>query len=221
MVEYEKNGIVQSYVTDYIRNSLKSREGMLSEMERYASVNDVPIVQPETSKFIETFVMANKPRRILEIGCAIGYSSIVMAKAAPEAEIITLEFDEKISEIAKQNIKKAGLSHRIKVIYADARDYIPYMDNDEYFDLIFLDGPKAHYINMLEDCIRLLKTGGVLICDNILYKGMTADDGLVIKRKLTIVKRLRKFIDELTKRDDVETSILTIGDGMTISVKKY
>lgn len=221
MVEYEKDGIVQEYVTDYIRNSLKPREGLLAEMEKYAKENDVPIVQPETSKFIETFIMSNKPKRILEIGCAIGYSAIVMAIASPEAEIITLEFDENIAEIARQNIKKAELSHRIKVVYADARDYIPYMDNDDYFDLVFLDGPKAHYINMLEDCIRLLKTGGILMCDNILYKGMTADDSLIIKRKLTIVKRLRKFIDELTERDDIETSILTIGDGMTVSVKKY
>ena len=95
------------------------------------------------------------------------------------------------------------------------------MDCDDYFDLVFLDGPKAHYINMLDDCMRLLKKGGILMCDNILYKGMTADDSLLIKRKITIVKRLRKLIDELTTRDDMETSILTVGDGMTVSVKKY
>ncbi len=221
MIEYEKDGIVKEYVTDYIRASLKGREGILAQLEEYAKENAIPIVQPETSKFIETFIMSNKPKKILEIGCAIGYSSIVMAAASPETEIITLEFDEKIADVAKENIKKAGLAGRIKVVYADARDYIPYMDCDECFDLIFLDGPKAHYINMLDDCMRLLKIGGILICDNILYKGMTADDNLIIKRKITIVKRLRKFINELTTREDMETSILTIGDGMTVSVKKY
>lgn len=221
MVEYEKDGIIQQYVTDYIRDSLKKRDGLLAEMECYARENDVPIVQPETSKFIETLLMTVKPKKILEVGCAIGYSAIIMANASPDSEITTLEFDENIAEVAKENIKKAGLSHRIKVVYADARDYIPYMDSDDCFDLVFLDGPKAHYINMLDDCMRLLKTGGILMCDNILYKGMTAENSLLIKRKITIVKRLRKLIDELTTRDDMETSILTIGDGMTISVKKY
>ncbi|MBQ7974268.1 MAG: O-methyltransferase [Clostridia bacterium] len=221
MVEYEKDGIVQQYVTDYIRGSLKQNNELLSAMEKYAKENDVPIVQPETAKFIETFLMANKPLKILEVGCAIGYSAIIMASASPESEITTLEFDENIVDVARENIKKAGLSSRIKVVYADARDYIPYMDCDDYFDLVFLDGPKAHYINMLDDCMRLLKKGGILMCDNILYKGMTADDSLLIKRKITIVKRLRKLIDELTTRDDMETSILTVGDGMTVSVKKY
>ncbi len=221
MVEYEKDGIVQQYVTDYIRGSLKQNNELLSAMEKYAKENDVPIVQPETAKFIETFLMANKPLKILEVGCAIGYSAIIMASASPESEITTLEFDENIVDVARENIKKAGLSSRIKVVYADARDYIPYMDCDDYFDLVFLDGPKAHYINMLDDCMRLLKKGGILMCDNILYKGMTADDSLLIKRKITIVRRLRKLIDELTTRDDMETSILTVGDGMTVSVKKY
>ncbi len=221
MVEYEKDGIVKDYMTDYIRSSLKSNDGLLKNLEEYAAENDVPIVQPETAKFLQTFIMANKPKKILEVGCAIGYSSILMAQSSPKSHITTLEFDENIAGVAVENISKAGLSSRIKVIYADARDYIPYMDCDEAFDLIFLDGPKAHYINMLDDSIRLLKTGGVLICDNILYKGMTALDDLVIKRKVTIVKRLRKLISELTSRDDLETSILTIGDGLTLSIKKH
>ena len=218
MVEYEKDGIVKSYMTDYVRASLKKSTGFEAELENYAACNDVPIVQPETAKFLQTFVMANKPQKILEVGCAIGYSAILMAKAYPESHITTLEFDADIAEIAKSNIQKAGLMQRVKVVYADARDYIPYMDLDDEFDLIFLDGPKAHYINMLDDCIRLLKTGGVLLCDNILYKGMTAQDDLVIKRKITIVKRLRKLIDELTSRDDLETAILTIGDSVNKKV---
>lgn len=221
LVEYDKDAIVQPYITDYIRNTLKERTGIFKELEEYARENDVPIVQPETSKFIETLCMIQKPKKILEVGCAIGYSAIVMANASPEAIITTIEFDEKIACVARENVKKAGLSDRINVIYADARDYIPYLDTDEEYDLIFLDGPKAHYINMLDDSMRLLKTGGILMCDNILYKGMTADDSHIIKRKITIVKRLRKLLSELTERDDMETSILTIGDGVTISIKKY
>ena len=194
---------------------------LINNIKEYAVKNNVPIMTDEGMNFLVDYIKKNNIQKILEVGTAIGYSAIVMANAVPDCEITTLEFDENIAEIAKSNISKAGLSHRIKVVYADARDYIPYMDSDETFDLIFLDGPKAHYINMLDDCMRLLKTGGILMCDNILYKGMTADDSLIIKRKITIVKRLRKLIDELTTRDDMETSILTIGDGMTISIKKY
>lgn len=221
MVEYDKDAIVHPYITDYIRDTLKDRIGIFKDLEDYARENDVPIVQPETSKFIETLCMIKKPKKILEVGCAIGYSAIVMANASPDAQITTIEFDEKIADVARENIKKAGLSDRVNVVYADARDYIPYLDTDEEYDLIFLDGPKAHYINMLDDSMRLLKTGGVLMCDNILYKGMTADDSHIIKRKITIVKRLRKLLSELTERDDMETSILTIGDGVTVSIKKY
>ncbi len=221
MVEYDKDAIVQPYITEYLRNTLKERDGIYKEMEAYAKEKDVPIVQPETSKFIETLCMIKKPKKILEVGCAIGYSAIVMANSSPKSQITTIEFDKQIAEVARENIKKAGLSNRINVIYADARDYIPYLDTDEEYDLIFLDGPKAHYINMLDDSMRLLKKGGILMCDNILYKGMTADDSHIIKRKITIVKRLRKLLDELTHRDDMETSILTVGDGVTISIKKY
>ena len=88
------------------------------------------------------------------------------------------------------------------------------------FDMIFLDGPKAHYIYMLDECVRLLKKGGVLISDNVLYKGMTADDNHVVRRKITIVKRLRKYIDMLMEHKELETSLLPLGDGVTISVKK-
>jgi len=220
MIEYEKDAVVQPYITEYIRGELKQRDGLIHEIEKNAVSREVPILQPETAKFIETLIMAKQPTKILEIGCAVGFSAILMASACNKAEITTLEFDERLAAEAKNNIKKAGLSDRIKVIFADARDYVSYIDGEELYDIIFLDGPKAHYIYMLDDCMRLLKKNGMLICDNIMYKGMTATDELVIRRKITIVKRLRKFISTLTSRNDMETSIIPIGDGVTLSVKK-
>lgn len=220
MVEYEKDAVVQPYITEYIRGELKKRQGFIAEIEKDAVSRGVPILQPETAKMIETLIMTKQPENILEIGCAVGFSAILMASTCKKTHITTLEFDENLACEAKENIKKAGLSDRIKVVYADARDYVSYIDGEEIYDIIFLDGPKAHYIYMLDDCMRLLKKNGLLLCDNILYKGMTATDDLVIRRKITIVKRLRKFINLLTSRDDLETSIVPIGDGLTISVKK-
>jgi len=219
MVEYDKDAIVYPYITSYIRGEIPERSGILKELEEYAEKNSVPIVQPETAKFLETMMCVKRPARILEVGCAIGYSAILMAQYLQErGSITTLEWDAETCEIARKNIEKAGLSDKIKVVLGDAKDIIPTLTGE--YDVIFLDGPKAHYIYMLNDCIRLLKKGGMLISDNILYKGMIADDEHVIRRKITIVKRLRRFISAQMQRDELETVILPLGDGVTVAVKK-
>ncbi len=219
MVEYDKDAIVYPYITDYLRKEIPERTGILKELEEYAEINSVPIVQPETAKFLETMMCLKRPVRILEVGCAIGYSAILMSQYLAEGgSITTLEWDAETCEIARANIEKAGLSDKITVVLGDAKDIIPTLTGE--YDVIFLDGPKAHYIYMLNDCIRLLKKGGMLISDNILYKGMIADDEHVIRRKITIVKRLRRFISAQMQRDELETVILPLGDGVTVAVKK-
>lgn len=219
MVEYDKDAIVYPYITDYLRKEIPERRGILKELEEYAEKNSVPIVQPETAKFLETMMCLKRPVRILEVGCAIGYSAILMSQyLADGGSITTLEWDAETCEIARANIEKAGLSDKITVVLGDAKDIIPTLTGE--YDVIFLDGPKAHYIYMLNDCIRLLKKGGMLISDNILYKGMIADDEHVIRRKITIVKRLRRFISAQMQRDELETVILPLGDGVTVAVKK-
>ena len=143
-----------------------------------------------------------------------------MAKALGKtAKIYTIEYDNEMVQLARENIKKAGMAEQISVIEADAKDYLAYIDDDESFDMIFLDGPKAHYIYMLDDSVRLLKKGGMLISDNVLYKGMTADDEHVIRRKITIVTRLREYIETLMKHPQLESALLPLGDGVTVSVK--
>ncbi|MBQ6906940.1 MAG: O-methyltransferase [Clostridia bacterium] len=195
------------------------RHGILKELEDYAEKHSIPIVQPETAKLLEVLTATKKPQRILEVGCAIGYSAILMAQYLEKGgSITTLEWDADMAEIARDNIEKAGLSDSIKVIQNDAKEVVKTLTGE--YDIIFLDGPKAHYIYMLNDCIRLLKKGGMLISDNVLYKGMTADDEHVIRRKITIVKRLRRFISAQMQRAELETVILPLGDGVTVSVKK-
>lgn len=218
MIEYDKNAITYEYVTNYIRDELKKNDGLLGDMEKYAAENDVPIVPPETAGFLSVITKTVQPMNILEIGCAIGYSAIVMSEGLGiGGQITTVEYDRDVAKIARSNIEKAGLSDTITIVEADAKDYIKELNG--VYDIVFLDGPKAHYIYMLDDCVRLLKKGGLLIADNVLYKGMTANDDLVIRRKITIVRRLRSFITELNRRDDLKTSILPLGDGMTVSVK--
>lgn len=219
MVEYDKDAIVYPYITEFLRKEIPERCGILKELEEYAEKNSVPIVQPETAKLLETLMCVKRPVRILEVGCAIGYSAILMANyLADGGSITTLEWDAETAEIARKNIEKAGYSDRITVICNDAKEVLPTLTGE--YDVIFLDGPKAHYIYMLNDCIRLLKKGGMLISDNILYKGMVADDEHVIRRKITIVKRLRRFISAQMQREELETVILPLGDGVTVAVKK-
>lgn len=221
MTEYEPNAIVHSYITDYIRRSLSENTGILKGLEEYARKNDVPIVQPETAKLILDLAYIRRPQRILEVGCAIGYSAILLSRALDMGgSITTLEYNSEMAKLARENIEKAGLTDVITVVEADAREYLSYIDKDECFDYIFLDGPKAHYIYMLDECVRLLTERGVLVSDNILYKGMTASDELVKRRKITIVKRLRAYVKALTAHPELETSILSVGDGVTVSVKK-
>lgn len=221
MVEYEKDAIVHPYITSFIRDNISKNTGLLAELEEYAEKMSIPIVQPETAKFISALSYMKRPKKILEVGCAIGYSSILLAQGLAEGgKITTLEFNSEMVQIARENIKKANLELQIEVVETDAKDYLKTISDSECYDYIFLDGPKAHYIYMIEDCYRLLKKGGILVADNTLYKGMTAENSLVIRRKITIVKRLRKFISALCEDVRFETSIIPLGDGVTLSVKK-
>lgn len=219
-MDYDLSAIITPYVTDYIRSKTEQKNDFLLELERYAKENKVPIAEPETARLISVLTKLLGPKKILEVGCAIGYSSIIMSESLDEnGKIITLEYDETTAQTARENIKKAGLSEKITVVEADAKDYLSYLDESETFDIVFLDGPKAHYLFMLDDAVRLLKKGGLLISDNILFKGMTADDNHFARRKVTIINRLREYIDALMAHPQLETSILSQGDGVALSVK--
>lgn len=219
-MNYDKDAIVVPYITSYIREKTTHNNPMLLELEEYAKENNVPIAEPETARLLSVLTKLLRPKRILEVGCAIGYSSAIMSEGlAPDGEIITIEYDPNTAAIARNNIKKAGLCDKITVVEGDAKDYLSFLDEDESFDIVFLDGPKAHYLFMLDDAVRLLKKGGLLISDNILFKGMTADDGHFARRKVTIIHRLRDYIDALMTHPQLETSILSQGDGVTLSVK--
>lgn len=210
--------VVAEYISEYIRSLEKSRDELLIEMENYATENSVPIIEVEVARFLEFLVALKKPNRILEIGTAIGYSSIIMKRAFPDAKITTIEIDEKNFLKAKEFIKKAGYDKDIDIIFADANDALDFI-NDKY-DLIFMDAAKGQYISFFEKSIDKLKKEGILISDNILFRGLVAKEKNIVRRKNTIVRRLKDFLEIITNDDNFRTTIIPIDDGMAISYKK-
>ena len=207
------------FIIDYIRNTIKKNSGILKEMEDYASKNHVPIVQPEVAALMVVVGKLIKPSRVLEVGTAIGYSSILISEfLAPDGKIDTIERYDVMVELAQKNIKSAGLQEKINVIYGEALDILQCLDKQ--YDMIFLDAAKGQYSEFLPECLRMLKKGGLLVSDNVLYKGMVASDDLVERRKKTIVTRMRDYLDSICNSEELDTSIIPIGDGVALSYKK-
>ena len=213
------SNITYDYMEEYIRGLIKDREGIVKEIEDYARENGVPIVQKETAKFLEFMVTMKKPLRILELGTAIGFSSILMYEAAgTNPEIVTIERDSNMIELAKANIERFGLSKKIKIEEGDCLEVLERLD--EPFDLIFMDAGKGHYNHFLEHCLRLLKEDGVIVADNVLFRGMVASKELVKRRKITIVKRMKNYLDLVSSNDDLVTSVIPMGDGIAVTTRR-
>ena len=211
--------ITYDYMEEYIRSLIPNRSGNLKEIEDFAIENGVPIVQKETGAFLEFMVNMKKPKRILELGTAIGFSSILMYEASgTKPEIITIERDEKMIDIAKDNLEKVGLIDKIKIKQGDCLEILENLE--ESFDLIFMDAGKGHYNHFLPHCLSLLKKDGIIVADNVLFRGMVASDELVKRRKITIVKRMRTYLDLVTKNEELITSVIPMGDGIAVTKRR-
>ncbi len=204
---------------EYIRSTLRKSEGLLKELEAYAAENHVPIVTPEVARLLVVLGRLVKPVRILEIGTAIGYSAILLAGTlAGGGRIDTIERQEDMILKARENIKRAGLENTIGIIAGDAEEVLRCLDKQ--YDMVFLDAAKGQYPEFLPDCLRMLKKGGLLVSDNVLYKGMIADEKLIVRRKRTIVNRMRSYLEILCEDPSLDTSILSVGDGVALSYKR-
>ncbi len=213
------DNINYSYIVDYIINTIEPSKGFLKELETYADERFIPIIQREVKGFLASLLDYKRPKRILEVGSAIGYSSIFFSEHLKKGgEIITLEKDEKYAAIARENIKKAGKENVIRLIEGSAEETIQTVDGK--FDMLFLDANKSQYRYYFDVIYPMLNEGGIIICDNILYKGMTANDKLLPRKHYAIVGHIREFLDFLCRHEGLTTSIIPIGDGMSISVKK-
>ena len=213
--------IVEERIVSYINSLEKENSPVLEEIEKEARKDGVPIIRKEMESFLRVMLSIKKPMRILELGTAVGYSAILMSECINEkGQIITIENYDKRIPIAKENIKKAGRENVIKLLEGDAMEIMPTLESDQ-FDFVFMDAAKAQYIHFLPEVLRLMKKDGVLITDNVLQEGDLIQSKYVVRRRdRTIHKRMREYLEVVKNHPELETTIVPIGDGITISVKK-
>lgn len=211
--------IVDERLVTYINSLDKGNTAVLDQIEREALESYVPIIRKDMQSFLKLLLTVQKPMRILEVGTAVGFSAILMAEYAPEGcQVVTIENYDKRIPIAKQNFERAGKSDQITLLEGDATEVLKTLE--EPFDMIFMDAAKGQYINFMSDVLRLLKKDGVLVSDNVLQDGDIIESHFIVERRnRTIYKRMREYLYELTHRDDLVTSVLPVGDGITVSVK--
>ena len=212
-----------SYIVEYIRAlHTPPSSPILSEIETQIAMGTEtwPIIRPEVADFIRVQLSLIQPSTILEIGTAVGYSSILMSDYLKEGgKITTLERFEYMLDKARENISKAQLEDKIEIIEGDAAETLLTLP-DEYYDVVFMDCAKGQYINFLPECIRVLKPGGLLITDNVLHKGSVAKSRYLIERRQrTTHSRLREFLWEIMHSDQLISSVMPIGDGLALRYK--
>ena len=187
----------------------------LKELEELALKEYIPIIQPEVVQLIKVIFKTAKVKSVLEIGTAIGYSAINFAYFT-EGRITTIERSAEMAAAARKNIEKCGMAEHIEVGEGEALEILKNIEQP--YDCIFLDAAKGQYINFLPECLRILKPGGLLISDNVLYRGKVALDGFIPRKHRTIIRNLKEYIDEITEK--LETTVLPIGDGVAVSIVK-
>ncbi len=211
-------------MNEYIENILSFEDDFLAKLRFNAARerDNVPILRKDAAALLAVLTANTHPHKILEAGTAIGYSSLLMAKVCDsqgEFHIDTVEIDEDVAIVARKNIEEAGFSSRIRVIAGDAVEVFSCLGG--VYDMIFIDSSKGHYIDMYDDIKRLLRPGGLLVCDNVVFYGKINDEPQNAPHKhRTIVTRLRAFLEKLCDDDDYITSIIETGDGMAIAYKK-
>ena len=192
----------------------------LDELEKYALETYVPIIRKDMQAFLKFMMHTHRPMKILEVGAAIGFSALLMSEYAPEGcKITTIENYEPRIPLAKENFARNNKADIITLLEGDAMKILPTLK--EEYDFIFMDAAKGQYINFLPDILRLLRTGGILVSDNVLQDGDIIESKYAItRRNRTIHTRMRDYLYELKHHEALTTVILAVGDGITVSVKK-
>lgn len=192
----------------------------LNEIESEAKKTNVPVIRTQVQSLIRLLLAMQKPKSILEVGCAIGFSALLMSEYAPaDCHITTIENYEKRIPVARENFRRAGRENRITLLEGDAADILKELESS--YDLIFMDAAKGQYIHFLPDVLRLLPPGGILLSDNVLQDGDIIESRFAVtRRNRTIHSRMREYLYELKHHPRLETVVLPVGDGVTISVKR-
>ena len=212
--------IVDERIVTFI-NSLDTKNSeILETVEREALASSVPIIRREMQSFLKTLLLIKKPMRILEVGTAVGFSALLMSEYAPEGcRITTIENYEKRIPAALENFRRAGKEEKITLIEGDAAEVLKTLEGP--YDFIFMDAAKGQYIHYLPEVLRLLPEGGVLVSDNVMQDGEVIESRFAVERRnRTIHARMREYLYELKHNDALVTSIIPLGDGAAVSVKR-
>ena len=195
------------------------KEKILFNIKEEALKNHVPIIEDDSLEYISNILKDKKPNKILEIGTAVGYSAINFSQylVGENSKVITIEIKDKMYEKALENISLMGLQDKIEVINADATKYLK--EINEQFDIIFIDAAKGQYLVFLEEAIRLCKIGGIIIADNMLYRGRTLSDYNEHKHR-TATNRLREYLVQMKEDKRLNSTLIKVGDGLAISIVK-
>ena len=189
----------------------------IKEIEKYAEENNIPIMQKDGIEFLTKYIKENNIKNILEIGSAIGYSSIMMALVDNDIKVTTIERDEERYNLAVKNINEFNLNDRINIILGDALD----TNIEGTYDLIFIDAAKSQYIKFFEKYELNLKQGGVIVTDNLSFHGLVEDESKTTNRNTKqLVRKIRKYIEYLKENKNYKTQFYKLGDGIAISIKK-
>lgn len=219
--------ITNDKVTEYLEGLYRPLNENLNALRAEAEKHEIPIILRDTEGLLLNFLRIRKPRRILEIGAAVGYSAICFAAVLPEAEIVSLERSEKMYLKALENVERFGLSGRIRIKKGDAVESLKEMKaqiadtEQEGFDLVFIDAAKSYYRKFWDCSIPLCRRGAVILSDNVLIKARTASDEFITERRQkTSVRRMREYLSYITRLDYADTAVIAVGDGVAVSVLK-
>ncbi|MFR2190076.1 MAG: O-methyltransferase [Blautia sp.] len=212
--------IVDERMVTYINSLDMGNTPLLNEIEREAKADLVPVIRREMQSFLKVLLAIHRPLRVLEVGTAVGFSALLFCEYGPEnMQVTTIEKYEKRIPIARENFRRAGRENQITLLEGDAADILKELH--EPYDLIFMDAAKGQYIHFLDDVLRLMKPGSILISDNVLQGGDIIESHYAVERRnRTIYKRMREYLYELKHNDKLLTSVIPLGDGVTVSVRK-
>lgn len=202
----------------YLNSIERDNTELLNLIEKEAIASYVPIIRKDMQYFLRTLLTMNRPKKILEVGTAIGFSAILMGEFTDnDCTITTIENYDKRIPIARENIKRVGMEDRITLIEGDAQDVLK--EIDDTFDFVFMDAAKGQYINFLPDIERLTESGSVIVTDNVLQDGDILESHFIVdRRNRTIHKRIRDYLYELCQDERYDTTILSVGDGVALTV---
>lgn len=210
------DNINREYIDEYISSLIEDEGNELKDFREYCEERNLPIIHKEVGQFIKLVINQLNAKNIIEIGTNVGYSSIFMSKVMKEGKVVTLERSERFYKEALKNISDFGLENNIQVYFGDAVDILDEVEGN--FDMAFIDAAKSYYRIFFDKCLKKMKPGGIILSDNVLYQGMIASDELVVRRKKTLVRNLRNYLEYISHDKRFVTSVLPLGDGLAVTL---